>query len=202
MPATPRPSRRPGLNTLLEWSPSSTPPLVPRNEEPARRSTDPRPDRPRGAPRRAHRHRPRDQRPCRLSRRATDRLVRLAWRAADCQRCLWLGHPALSPSRRLHLERLAARCDGTGTRLATCADAAATSFSLIRHAAALGRCWSTQLRKAGAGSAPVTRATSLPWSISTRVGMLRMPNRRDRFGASSLLTLTSLSRPGSSVAIF
>src|SRR2546423_13641128 len=32
--------------------------------------------------------------------------------------------------------------------------------------------------------------------------MPRMPNRRDRFGALSLLTLTSLSRPGSSVAIF
>ncbi len=31
--------------------------------------------------------------------------------------------------------------------------------------------------------------------------MLRIPNRRDTFGASSLLTLASLSRPGSSVAI-
>src|SRR5712691_4156780 len=33
------------------------------------------------------------------------------------------------------------------------------------------------------------------------VGIPRMPNRRDRFGALSLLTLTSLSRPGRSVAI-
>ena len=31
--------------------------------------------------------------------------------------------------------------------------------------------------------------------------MPRIPNRCDRFGASSLLTLTSLSRPGRSVAI-
>src|SRR5438477_12075239 len=38
--------------------------------------------------------------------------------------------------------------------------------SKLRHAgglaAGLGKCWSTQLRNAGAGSAPVTRATPVP----------------------------------------
>src|SRR5258708_23930559 len=37
--------------------------------------------------------------------------------------------------------------------------------------------------------------------MRTMVGIPRMPNREDRFGALSLLTLTSLSRPGRSVAI-
>src|SRR6202521_6088852 len=36
----------------------------------------------------------------------------------------------------------------------------------------------------------------------TMVGMPRIPNRWDRFGALSLLTFTSLSLPGRSVAIF
>src|SRR4029077_8668960 len=38
--------------------------------------------------------------------------------------------------------------------------------------------------------------------IRRRVGKPPMPNRRDRFGALSLLTLTSFSLPGRSVAIF
>src|SRR5439155_242295 len=71
----------------------------------------------------------------------------------------------------------------------------------VAEAAVLPRWPSTQSLSVGAGCAPIIRATSLPWSRRTRVGIPRMPNRWETVGAVSMLIVTSLRQPGRTCSI-